>query len=183
MLGRRPSDPAVRFWAKVDRSQGPDACWPWRAGRDRQGYGKFWVRSGVGETGRTVHASRVALGLFLGRPVADDKSACHHCDNPPCCNPAHLYEGSSDANANDRHSRGRDPHGERHGRARLTEELVRQIRAAYRPNTRGAGPVSLARRFGLSSRTVRNVVYRLAWRHIRPFSQRDVAILGGDPGL
>ena len=157
-------DLAARFWAKVDRSAGLEGCWPWLAGRDHQGYGKFWIRTSIGAAGQTVHASRIALGLALGRPVADDKSACHHCDNPPCCNPSHLYEGSVETNAHDRHVRGRDPRGERHGRARLTEELVRAVRAAHKPNTRGHGPEFLARRFGLPVSTVRNVVYQFTWR-------------------
>lgn len=160
--GRPVTPEAERFWKNVRRG-GPDECWLWTAGRTRQGYGKFTVRVGVNKE-RTLGAHRVAWRLTHGRdPVG---LLCHKCDNPPCCSPAHLYEGTVQTNNSDRHLRGRDPRGEVHGRARLTDDLVRQIRAAYQPQSRSAGPAALARRFALPVGTVRNIVYRLTWSHV-----------------
>ena len=73
-----------RFWPKVDRSGGPDACWPWLARRDRQGYGAFAV---VGEAKR---AHRVAWELANGRPFPADLVADHLCRNTWCVNPDHV---------------------------------------------------------------------------------------------
>lgn len=81
------------IWAKIDRSGGPDACWPWTGGRDKDGYGVTHVG------GKYAKAHRVVLGLKLGYDIPDDMMACHDCpggtDHPWCCNPSHLWEGTA----------------------------------------------------------------------------------------
>lgn len=99
----RPEDLIRWFWSNVDQSAGSEACWPWTAGRDRAGYGTF--RHG----GKHVQAHRFALEQTIGRALAVFRFALHHCDNPPCCNPAHLYEGTTAENAHDASIRGRAP--------------------------------------------------------------------------
>lgn len=88
-----------RFLALTDRTGGPNACHPWTAARTESGYGVFHV------DGRQVRATRWILGHLRGRPLESHEFACHHCDNPPCCNPAHLYVGDAAANARDREER------------------------------------------------------------------------------
>jgi hypothetical protein len=84
----------ANFWAKVER-RGPDECWPWLGAMGSNGYGRFRVPIlGV------EHAHRVALALSLGRGIIG-AFACHRCDNKPCCNPAHLYEGNHESNTRD----------------------------------------------------------------------------------
>ena len=84
-----------------------DGCWIWSAGRKGQhGYGGFWFG------GRNVYAHRVAL-LLEGIDVPRDKLVCHHCDNPICVRPSHLYVGTYKTNAEDRERRGR---GNRQGK-------------------------------------------------------------------
>jgi hypothetical protein len=63
--------------------------------RDGHGYGQIWRKP--------VHiaANRAVLEIKLGRPILPGFLACHHCDNPPCCNPGHLYEGTSGDNNRD----------------------------------------------------------------------------------
>jgi hypothetical protein len=84
----------ARFWRNVDRSGGPDACWPWTGGlTGYKGYGRFVLwRDGKRSKQRT--ASRVLLEKVLGRPLREGHCACHRCNNKPCCNPSHLYEGT-----------------------------------------------------------------------------------------
>lgn len=95
------------FWRKVDRSGGPDACWPWTGTLvSGKGYG------GSHQTdGGPRYAHRRALELTIGRPLTRSEFACHHCDNPPCCNPAHLFLGSALDNARDRDAKGRGIRG------------------------------------------------------------------------
>lgn len=66
-------------------------------------------RDGYGVLPKAIHGSRLAhraaLAEKLGRPV--DGHALHHCDNPPCIEPSHLYEGSPLDNAADAKARGR----------------------------------------------------------------------------
>jgi len=90
-----------RFWEKVDHSAGPLACWPWQDGKDRDGYGRFHVNR-PGNTGERAH--RVAFGLATGE---DPISVLHRCDNPGCCNPAHLFAGDQALNNRDAHRKGR----------------------------------------------------------------------------
>ncbi len=91
-----------RFWAKVDRS-GP-GCWPWMGAHNPRGYGNF----AIGDM--TVRASRMAWELSFG-PIPDGLWVLHTCDNPPCCNPAHLFLGTHAANMADMKAKGRAPGG------------------------------------------------------------------------
>ena len=102
-----------RFWEKVDRGD-PDECWEWQAGSDPSGYGTFSVK--------THHepAHRVAYSLAV--EDADDLLVLHHCDNPPCCNPNHLYAGTHKDNIRDVVFR------ERSGQVILTVPDVREIK-------------------------------------------------------
>src|SRR5690349_18328862 len=93
-----------RFWSYVDRSAGPDACWPWMGYRDnRSGYGRFRADT----VGYLPH--RWILGYARRAPLdwSAREMACHSCDNPSCCNPAHLYVGDQFQNMRDSVERGR----------------------------------------------------------------------------
>lgn len=98
-----------RFWAKVDRSGGPDACWLWLGGRKAAGYGNFFVRRETpGQHGRMIFANahKFAYELIYGA-VPSGQVVRHTCDNPPCCNPAHLIAGTPADNVQDAIARGR----------------------------------------------------------------------------
>lgn len=149
-----------RFWSKVDR-RGDDECWPWLAARKPPfGYGDFYVS----REGRTT-ASRISLALALGRPLERHESACHRCDNPPCCNPAHLFAGTQSDNAFDSIQKGRNRPvlGARNSRSVLTEEQVRDIRAHHYYLGLHA---DLGRHYGVAATTILRVRTGLNWRHV-----------------
>ena len=78
-------------------------CWEWRGNRDVDGYGRFrWNYEMFG-------AHRVAWELAHG-PVPAGMLVLHRCDNPPCCNPDHLWLGTNVENIADRHAKGRTRH-------------------------------------------------------------------------
>jgi hypothetical protein len=104
---QRASFPA-RFWAQVDQS-GADGCWLWKGWTDDNGYGMVHV---PGEGLQFCH--RVAWVLTNG-PLPEGRIVRHFiCDNPPCCRPAHLLDGTHADNSMDAKLKGRSPTGDRH---------------------------------------------------------------------
>lgn len=91
-----------RYWARVDRSAGPDACWPWTGSTDRKGYGHV-NRPKLKPSPMLAH--RYAWQLAHGDPGA--LCVLHRCDRPPCCNPAHLFLGTVADNNADMRAKGR----------------------------------------------------------------------------
>lgn len=110
------------FWDRMDKSGGPDACWEWTAGRDGRNYGFYRV------DGKPVKAHRHAHTLVNG-PIPDGYLICHRCDNPPCCNPAHLFAGTVRDNALDAKAKGRTraPRGMASPRAKFTDEQIARV--------------------------------------------------------
>lgn len=148
-----------RFWSKVDQ-RGPDECWPWTAYCKPSGYGQFVLRKG-----RFVTASRIALGLTIGRPIEANEVACHKCDNPPCCNPSHLLIGTQSDNAYDCVSKGRAnrARGEATFSSKLTEADVIAIRAE---GFVWGNDQRWAKRLGVSSNTIRSARLGRHWKHL-----------------
>ena len=142
-----------RFWSKVDKS---GDCWEW-TGYRVGGYGRLLVR------GVNCRAPRIAWGLARSA-IPPGLQVLHHCDNPPCVNPAHLFLGTHADNMADKSRKGRTARGSAHGMARLTEADVAQIRElALSDETLDA----IASRFGVSSGNVSKVVLRRTWRHVK----------------
>ena len=119
-VGRPPRDPMERYLEKIDRSAGPDGCWPWTKGVNSQGYGRFKVG------GKTVSATRWGYANIVG-PIPNKKFVLHHCDNPPCHNPKHWFLGTNKENMDDMKRKGRQnsPTGARHGSKTRPERLSR----------------------------------------------------------
>jgi len=138
----------ARFWSHVD-VRGPRECWPWTRARAGAGYGRFSA------SGRLLTASRVAYELTHG-PL-HSAEARHTCDNPPCCNPAHLIPGSHAQNMADMAERERSP------QRRLTAVQVKEIRSRRRA---GALIVALAAEFGVTPSNVSQIVRHRTWKHL-----------------
>lgn len=91
-----------RFWSKVSKG---DGCWEWTGYRLKNGYGQF--RPGPGQR---TKAHRYSYELAYG-PISDGMFICHHCDNPPCVRPDHLFVGTPADNSHDRDIKGRGIRG------------------------------------------------------------------------
>lgn len=167
-----PIDPSPgdeeRFWSKVDKTpgQGPHGkCWTWTGGTNSGGYGQFFL------AGAMRQAHRVAWTIANG-PIPPDHDVLHHCDNPPCCNPDCLFDGTHDDNMADKVRKGRQsrlmgerngarlhrermPRGERNGNARLADVDRPLILAAV---AAGETKSAIARRFGVSRTTIQRAV-------------------------
>ncbi len=134
----------------------PSGCWEWQGAKIAAGYGRVWLN---GRAGKATFVHRVTYAMEHG-PVPAGMKVLHHCDNPPCCNPWHLFLGNTAANMADRDAKGRQARGERQGSAKLTAADVLLIRASNETHT------AMARRFGVSRRAVAFVASRHHWRHI-----------------
>jgi hypothetical protein len=122
----------------VERS---DGCWTWKGARGRFGYGQISV------CGRAQLAHRVAYELHTG-PIPDGMFVCHHCDNPGCVNPAHLFLGFV-------------RRGEHHPSAKLTSAAVADIRERL---SRGEQQTCIARLHGISASQVTLIKQGESWR-------------------
>lgn len=150
-LGLTFDDGAERFWAKVSKGRG---CWLWTGARSPAGYGH------IGWRGRILGAHRVSYELHFGALPAD-LYVCHHCDNPPCVNPAHLFLGTPRDNVLDCITKGRSAIGRS---TKLSSEQVGEIR---RQREVGASQRDLARQFCVSRRHVRDIIAAKKWRQLK----------------
>lgn len=122
-------EPAVRIvgksllehWSAFVQRAGDDECWLWLAQRHTWGYGMFRHKT------KSRYAHRVAWELFKGE-IPAGMCVLHNCDNPPCCNPNHLFLGSPKDNSMDMVLKGRSTAGEKHRKAKLTLAQVEAIR-------------------------------------------------------
>jgi hypothetical protein len=93
-----------RFWSKVDKSAGALACWPWKGSRTKRGYGVFHFNK---KSDGTAVAHRHAWILSTRTGLPSEVFLCHHCDNPICVNPAHMFPGTPLDNNRDMIAKGR----------------------------------------------------------------------------
>ncbi len=153
-----------RFWEKVDRGA-PDDCWEWKGQRNRQGYGIVALEGRVGKYQPRTMAHRASL-MLAGVRIAG-KLVCHHCDNPPCVNPSHLFVGTDQDNYDDSVRKGRRrPGANARGEAcktKLSNQDVLSIRGLA---AAGISQLWLAKAFSISKQSVSMIVTRKRWSHI-----------------
>lgn len=163
----------ARFWSKVNRSGGPDACWLWTACLNTSGYGRFSLN------GRPTGAHRVSWLIEHGHlsvvtSVTDPVCVLHRCDVPACVNPRHLFLGTQHDNCVDREKKGRggQPKGTRNGRSTYTPELVMQMRRDY---ANGMSFRQIAKRYGLGHAGVKSAIWGRTWGHIQGTPDAPIA--------
>jgi len=144
----------ARFWRKVV-VRGPDECWEW-LGSHSAGYGT------IGFDYTSIGAHRFLWWILTG-VYPGELYVCHHCDNPGCVNPAHLFLGTPKDNTQDALSKGRMAIGTRVASARFTEEDIREIR---RKRAAGVSAFELADEYKVNHAYIYHIVARKAWKHI-----------------
>lgn len=167
-----------RFWKKVN-IRSSDECWEWMASCNKKGYGR------VKAFGTMTLAHRVSFFISNGY-LTDGLFVCHTCDNPSCCNPIHLWEGTNDDNMQDCIAKGRHisqnpssvsgenhfynrkpelrPKGEKNSRAKLKDadviEIIRMTREGIIPRNQ------IALMYGVSKGVIGKIAARLSWKHL-----------------
>ena len=160
-----PKEVEERFWPKVN-IKGAKECWPWVGQLTRGGYGRIKVGN------RLVYATRVSLAIS-GVRVPTDKQACHHCDNPVCVNPEHLFLGTPDDNVQDCVRKGRQARlmgrhrGEGNPSAQLNEDQVKEILKMKGSVT----PKRIAQKYGISRWAIYQILSGRKWSHLQDQSQ------------
>ena len=155
--GPKAKDPKQRFMSKVDIN---GDCWEWLGGRKHShGYGGFFIN------GKMEFAHRAAFMLFV-RDLQESECVLHHCDNPRCVNPDHLFAGSQSDNMADMRAKNRaanvGPKGSKHAAHKLVEADIPVIR--QRLDTESAAAIS--RDYGVSDSAILAVKHGTTWRHV-----------------
>jgi ribosomal protein L40E len=156
-----------RFWSYVDKS---GDCWEWTGCDNGHGYGVF----GVANDSKAAH--RVSYEMEHG-PIPEGMEVCHHCDNPCCVRPSHLFLGTQADNMRDMYSKGRQsssevrsegarrqPRGEEHHFATLSNEEARQI---WQLHLTGMRKVDMAQRLNVKVNAVYRVTNSDCWAHVK----------------
>ena len=148
-----------RFWDKVQKTE---TCWFWTGAQSSAGYGQIRI------DGKSIYAHRMAYELLIG-PIPDGMFVCHHCDNPACINPEHLFAGTAQDNASDMAKKKRWgkarrlPRGSAVKSSKLTEAQVVEIKRAISMNLPQPG---IARQYGVSTTTINLIARGIAWKWV-----------------
>lgn len=147
------------FWSNVDVTSDVSSCWEWKSKKGTNDYAE------TRHNGISVMSHRMAYELFYKIKIPDGLFACHKCDNPPCCNPRHIFLGTRQDNTDDRELKGRNkiPRlcGESHGQHKLLETDIVEIRSLYK--TGAYSYALLSKIYKVSFGQIRNIVKRKQW--------------------
>ncbi len=162
------------------------SCWNWRHAQ-YGGYGRLYHNS------QTWRVHRFVYALFVS-PIPKGLCVCHHCDNPLCVNPKHLFLGTNRDNTQDAMRKGRlatgkrqgththpesrafgikngnythpecRPCGEKHGRAKLTAKEVVNVRCLCGSGTTQRAVAAL---YGVHQATISLIIRRKKWKSIK----------------
>jgi HNH endonuclease len=160
-----------RFWSKVDKSDGDDACWNWTASLRVSGYGQFSINS------KPFGAHRMSYQYAVGK-IPDGLFVCHTCDNRRCCNPKHLFVGTHADNMQDMVRKGRSGlntkklsyrgganSGEANTQHKLTVEQVRYVRQKYAEG--GVLQREIAAELGVHPATILRILNGTRWAWLK----------------
>lgn len=139
-------------------------CFEWQRSRNKAGYGK------VTFNGRQQLAHRVSFAVFRNADI-DSLFVCHHCDNPCCINPSHLFLGTCKDNMDDAKIKGRLSSGSRVLSSKMREE---EVMAAVRLYESGETSGQIASRFGVSASSIYGIISGKKWTSVTGRHRRSL---------
>jgi hypothetical protein len=148
-----------RFFDKVKKTKG---CWEWIASKNQYGYGHFWINKFL-----FLASHRISWMIHNGK-IPKGICVLHHCDNPSCVRPDHLWLGTKGDNAIDMVRKGRnkygDVRGEKNGCAKLVKKQILKIKKLW--ITKKFIQKELAKNFGISQQQISRILNRNRWKHV-----------------
>jgi len=142
-----------KFWAKIEKTE---SCWLWRGTLNNRGYGVTRFKD------KSALAHRVSFEIH-NKPIPKGMEVMHLCDTPPCVNPKHLKVGTHAENMADCVNKKRNPYGEKHFFAKLTEETVKE---AIELRAKGFTYVELGKHFNISRHSISLAIRGQTWKHL-----------------
>ncbi len=158
-----------RFWDKVN-IKSEDECWEWLASTHyKWGYGNFNL------DGKYISAHRYSWMLYNQQEIPKGMCICHHCDNPKCVNPKHLFLGTVAENNEDKRKKGRQSSviGEKNPKAKLKDDDVRKIRIL---NEQGISGAELGRLFNVVPEEIYSILSGKRWKHVREINENSYIV-------
>ena len=154
--GNKPLDTAFCKWTAEDATREfwrlvaikrPNDCWEFKGRKYEQGYGRTTV-------GGPMERSHRFAWITVNGPIPKDGKILHHCDNPPCCNPRHLYLGTQKDNVRDVYMR------QTSSRAFIGMDGAEQVRQLF---ASGMKVNQIARKLGYGHTSVSNILRGKTW--------------------
>lgn len=137
-----------------------NGCWEFPTSKNSDGYATTCYE------GKRISAHRLAYILF-NDDYDENLHVLHKCDNPSCCNPDHLFQGTHQDNMLDRNNKNRTKNralmGEENPSSRFTEANITEIRSLY---AGGETQREIGKKFNAHQSVISNIVLRKTWRHI-----------------
>lgn len=177
-LAEKATGPDRTVLSRLDKS---GDCWLWTGATDHKGRGRVWYR------GKIMLHHRAVWTILIG-VIPDGSMLCHHCDNPRCANPMHMYVGDAKSNVRDMISRGRHwlqanverakivgrslgksndwSTGESNPKAKLSKDQAAHIRAS------GLSTKQLSEKFGVDRTTVQRIRRGASWPDVRALQSK-----------
>lgn len=149
----------TRFIDKVEKT---DTCWLWRGSTYRFGYGHF--RRKINNKWKMYKAHRYAYEYFKG-PIPQGAFVCHHCDNPACVNPEHLFTGTAKENTKDMQDKYRWKLIRNPKHKLLSMDIAKQIRQ-YKKENPAIKLNKIAAFFGTSTQQVSRILRNEIWQEV-----------------
>ena len=140
-----------RFWDKVEKTNG---CWEWKAAKNKAGYGQF----GFGPNLKTRSATRFVVTFIKNIKLTNHDVVCHHCDNPGCVNPDHLWVGTQKQNIQDASRKGRMFTGSRTIRDPKDIDFILNYYKTSKNKTQALA--YLREKFSISIGSVQSIIYK-----------------------
>lgn len=135
-------------------------CWEWIGFRNWAGYGQTTVLRGRVQKRLKMHR---VMWMIANGDIPEGMGVLHKCDNPPCCNPDHLFLGTHKQNMDDMTQKGRRPTGEQCAWSKLVESDVKEIRQM---RASGYALKTISKKFGIVDSMVSQIIHRKRWKHI-----------------